>query len=54
MLYCHLKKKKKRLFSIKGRSLNTASISRNEGVKSQNKSLIDLTSSKPSNTRKQK
>lgn len=51
MLYCDLKNPT--LFSIKGRSFNTANISRNEGVQSQNKSLIDLISSKPSNTRKQ-
>lgn len=41
------------LFSIKDRSLDAADISRNEGIRSQNKSLIDLISSKPSNTRKQ-
>jgi len=48
MLYCSLKKKS--LFSIKGRSLNTANTSRNEGVQSQIKFLIDIILS---NTRKQ-
>lgn len=51
MLYCALKNSTP--FTIKGRSLNTANISRNEGVQSQNKSLIDLILSKPSNTSKQ-
>lgn len=51
MLYCALKNPTP--FTIKGRSLNTAHISRKEGVQSQNKSLIDLILSKPSNTSKQ-
>lgn len=51
MVYCALKNLT--LFTIKGRSLNSAHISRNEGVQSQNKSLIDLILSKPSNTSKQ-